>query len=330
MIKKFTIAFFLIFCSIVPQTGFAAILSLSANTTTVDVGNFFTITVKANTQDKYINNGEAVIQFPTDLLEVVSISKTSSVFSIWVEEPSFSNATGSISFNGGVATPGFKGDGGALATITFRAKSEGSAALSFVSGSLRENDGFGTDILSSKSGNIINIRAVEDIIIPEPLTIPKPQEQIETPTEEVIESPIVFLPPQVSLSSQEVSKGEWVTIFGKSNNYSKKVNIYLEKTDLSVEQHSVNVLPDGFFSYSTNELDSIGIVGIWAQDILDDESLGESSEKVYLRIFDKNIIGISIHKGWLISGGLLLLILIMFAFIGWFKYLSLKRKYDKK
>lgn len=335
MLKKFTLTFLLILCSVIPQTGLAATLSLSSNTTTVDVGNFFTISVKTNTQDKYINNGEAIIEFPTDLLEVVSVSKTSSVFSMWVEEPSFSNTTGIISFNGGVVTPGFKGNSGTLATITFRAKKEGSATLSFLSGSLRENDGFGTDILSSKTGTTITIQTVESDTDPIPSVAPKPQTQPKTSTdedvsEEVVDMPIVLIPPQISLSSEEISRGEWVTIFGKSNNSGQKVNIYLEKPDYSIEQHTLDVSAGGLFSYSTNTLDSVGTISIWAQDILEDESLGESSEKAYLRIFDKNIIEVSIHKGRILLGGAMLVLIIVFAYIGWHMYFNLKRKYNKK
>ncbi len=116
-------------CFVFPQKSNAATLSLAPSTSTVTVGNIVSIGVKVNTQGKYINNGEVVIQFPTDLLEVISISKSSSIFSLWVEEPSFSNATGRISFNGGVANPGFNGSSGTIASITFKAKKAGSASL---------------------------------------------------------------------------------------------------------------------------------------------------------------------------------------------------------
>lgn len=324
MLKKFNITFLLIFCVVFPKTGVAATLSLSSNTTSVDVGNFFTVNVKANTQGSYINNGEALIQFPTDLLEVISVSKTSSIFSIWVEEPSFSNTTGRVSFNGGIVTPGFIGNSGTLATITFRAKKEGSAVLSFVSGALRENNGFGTDILSSQIGSVIEIKTA----VSKPQIQPKAAID-EDVVEEVVDLPITLIPPQVSISSKEISKGEWVTIFGKSNNYGQKINIYLEKSDYSIEQYSLDVSPEGLFSYSTNKLYSLGNISIWAQDILEDGSLGESSEKTFLRIYDKNILEISIHKLWLVAGSGVFIIMLLFVYLGWYKYFRLKQRVKK-
>lgn len=144
----------------------AATLSLMPTSSSVSVGNIVSIKVVVNTSGKYINNGEASIQFPTDLLEVVSISKNSSIFSLWVEEPSFSNYTGKISFNGGVPNPGFVGSSGTIASITFKAKKVGSASVIFGDAAIRENDGLGTDILTSKNSGIIQIGAVKDIEVP--------------------------------------------------------------------------------------------------------------------------------------------------------------------
>ena len=146
---------------------FSATLSLSPSASTVASGNIFTEKIVVNTAGKSINNAEGTIQFPTDLLEVVSVNKGSSVFSLWVEEPSFSNYTGKITFNGGVPNPGYNGSFGTLATITFKAKKSGSASIIFADGAVRENDGLGTDILSSKSGSVITIGIPPEVKIPE-------------------------------------------------------------------------------------------------------------------------------------------------------------------
>ena len=136
----------------------AATLSISPNSTTVSVGKTVAVKVYVNTEGKSINNGEAAIQFPVDMLDVVSITKSSSIFTLWVEEPVFSNVTGKISFNGGVPNPGFTGQSGYIVTITFKAKKQGIASVIFSDGAVRENDGLGTDILVGKSGSSINIK----------------------------------------------------------------------------------------------------------------------------------------------------------------------------
>ncbi len=176
--NKFILVYFpsvlllIVFSLFFGKVAHAATLSLMPTSSSISVGNIVSIKVVVNTSGKYINNGEASIQFPTDLLEVVSISKNSSIFSLWVEEPSFSNYNGKISFNGGVPTPGFIGSNGTIASVTFKAKKAGTASVIFGDAAIRENDGFGTDILTSKNSGIIQIGAVKEIEIP-PKNIPE-------------------------------------------------------------------------------------------------------------------------------------------------------------
>jgi len=75
---------------------------------------------------------------------------------MWVESPTFSNGNGTISFNGGSPNPGFSGSG-TVVSVQFRAKQAGTATLAFSSAFVRENDGFGTNILSGRSGASIAI-----------------------------------------------------------------------------------------------------------------------------------------------------------------------------
>ena len=140
-----------------PQTVSAATLYLRPSATNVKVGATFTVKALVNTQGKVINNAEAAIVFPSDLVEVVSVNSNSSVFSLWVERPTFSNPSSVISFNGGVPNPGYNGSGGEILTATLKAKKNGTANLYFTGPSIRENDGLGTDIYSGQSGTSIII-----------------------------------------------------------------------------------------------------------------------------------------------------------------------------
>lgn len=170
--KKFFIVFFVIIYFSIPFITNAATLSLSPNSSSVNVGNIVSIKVSVNTQGVYINNGEASIQFPADLLEVISISKSSSIFSLWVEEPSFSNSNGKITFNGGVANPGFNGSNGFIASITFKAKKIGIASLIFSDAAVRENDGLGTNVLTSKSSASVQIGTAIPAVVPDVPPVP--------------------------------------------------------------------------------------------------------------------------------------------------------------
>ncbi len=152
----------------------AASLRIQASSAMVTAGNIMTFTVLANSEGIAVNNVEAKIVFPKDMLEIVSISKSGSEFSLWVEEPSFSNSSGIITFNGGVPTPGFSGSSGTVVSFVARAKKSGQAELIFSDAAIRANDGFGTDILSSKQGKLITIISSEDPEKTEPA--PKPAE----------------------------------------------------------------------------------------------------------------------------------------------------------
>jgi hypothetical protein len=176
-----------------PKAALASMLYFSPSSGNQTAGNILNVSVYVNTQGKAINNAEASIRFPTALLEVVSISKSGSIFTLWVEEPRFSNSAGTISFNGGLPTPGFTGSAGRVVTIAFRVKSAGSASLLFTSGAVRANDGLGTDVLSSMGTATFTISPAPVIPVPEPTPIPVP-----SPT--VVDEPIVedlpYTPPK--------------------------------------------------------------------------------------------------------------------------------------
>jgi PBP1b-binding outer membrane lipoprotein LpoB len=76
--------FSLLLVSFVFLTG-CAIRQEVHKTTEVELGGVFTVSVGLNSQGKAINSAEAVISFPTDVVEVQSLSTGGSVFSIWVE-----------------------------------------------------------------------------------------------------------------------------------------------------------------------------------------------------------------------------------------------------
>ncbi len=163
-----TLALFLL-----APSAFAASMSVLPAGRNVNAGDLVTARVSINTSGVAINQAEATLRFPTDVLEVVSVSKSSSIFSLWVEEPTYSNTAGTVSFNGGVPTPGYTGSDGAVVSVTFHAKTAGTASLLLSDAAVRANDGRGTDVLSSWSGATITVTAV---------TTPAPLPAAPTPT----------------------------------------------------------------------------------------------------------------------------------------------------
>ena len=139
---------FVIF-GILPVTAQAASLYFFPSSGTHAVGTSFTVSVYVSSADQAMNAASGVISFPTDKLSVEALSKSGSVFSLWVQEPSFSNSAGMVNFEGIVLNPGFTGVAGKIITTNFRVKAAGLANLNFSSGSVLANDGKGTNILTS-------------------------------------------------------------------------------------------------------------------------------------------------------------------------------------
>lgn len=143
-----------------------------------NVGSTFSVTVKVNSGGVPINAAEGTVIFNTNELAVVSLSKSGSVFNLWVQEPDFSNALGTINFGGIVFNPGYTGTSGKLLTINFKAKAVGNASVSFSSGAVLANDGSGTNILSTLNNGLYTLKSSSTTplpLAPAPVQILLPQ-----------------------------------------------------------------------------------------------------------------------------------------------------------
>ena len=223
----------------------AATLYFSPSSGNFTVGNIFTVSVLTNTQDEAINNADAIINFPSALLEIVSISKSGSIFSLWVEEPAFSNGAGTVSFNGGVPTPGFNGASGKIISIVFRAKSAGAASVIFSSGAVRANDGFGTNVLKARSEAKFSLIQEEEVTPKAPAAPTAPAEVVSAPGAPKISSPTH--PDQTVWYSNNKATFKWEIPYGTTG-----VSILLDDKPAS----NPGPTSDGLFS--TRDYEDLG------------------------------------------------------------------------
>ena len=159
----------------------AASLYFSPSAGSYTTGQTVTVTVYTGSQGTAMNAVSGVISFPADTVEVLSLSKTGSIVDLWVQEPSFSNSSGVISFEGIALNPGYTGSAGKILSATIRFRSSGAAPLTFSSGSVLANDGQGTNILDSLGEATFTIG---DGIAP----APKPSVPASAPASPVITS----------------------------------------------------------------------------------------------------------------------------------------------
>jgi len=151
---------------IFPLRSEAATLRVTPATGVYTTNSTFSVTVSVNSQGAAINAAEGTLRFDPNQLAVVSVSRASSIFSLWVTEPTFSNSAGTISFSGG-SPAGYTGSAGTVMSITFRAKTAGTARLTFGDGAVLANDGRGTNVLSSMSSATFTIGAENRTPVPE-------------------------------------------------------------------------------------------------------------------------------------------------------------------
>jgi hypothetical protein len=167
------------------QAAQAATLYFSPSSGSYTIGQTFPVAVYVSSADQAMNAASGVVSFPQDKLEVVSLSKTGSIFTLWVQEPSFSNSAGTVNFEGIVLNPGFTGATGKIITVNFRAKTAGTALLNLSSGSVLANDGKGTNILSNLGNASFSLSRVAPTA-PEAIA---PSEAAGTPSAPQISSP---------------------------------------------------------------------------------------------------------------------------------------------
>jgi len=156
MKKIFSILFIVIiaFLAVFSVNAQEASFYLSPQEGNYEVGKTFGVDVLINSEGAAINAAQAKINFPPAILKVVDISRPDSIFTLWVQEPVWSNERGEISFGGGLPSPGFRGKAGKVMTIFFQGKITGEAKVDFKEEAILENSPQAPNIFSfSQEGN---------------------------------------------------------------------------------------------------------------------------------------------------------------------------------
>jgi hypothetical protein len=143
----------------------AADISLSPSSQTVEEGRSFVVSVELTNNTTSVNGVAAKMMYPSDLLKVVSISKSGSIIEMWSQEPDIRGEIGVTSFEGIILNPGFSASKGLIYKVSFLPLATGTARVSFSSGNVFANDGEATDVLSSLGSATYTIkeRTTKDI-----------------------------------------------------------------------------------------------------------------------------------------------------------------------
>lgn len=281
------------FCA---HAAFAATLSVSSASSAVRVGDTVVVKVLVNAGGQAINTAEGTLQFPSDLLQAVSISKSSSIFSIWVEEPSFSNQTGKVSFSGGLPSPGYQGNGGTVLSVSFRAKRAGTAAFSLANATVRANDGLGTNVLTSAGGLQLAVASA-----PAATPVKLSESVVSVPTSVIGTAPVgttttistiaVAATPMPILNAmpQRMSAGSPVLLSGQASQRIAQVYLYAAKDGNAPVVLKTAPDASGTFLVLGPTLED-GVYEIWAQGVSADGVPSQPTERMRITVGDQPFI----------------------------------------
>lgn len=183
--KKILFLFFIFLLSFTQKVS-AAELNLIPSFSTYEVGDNIKVRVSLSSGSTSVNAVSSNIKFSTDTLTMTSISKAGSVVSLWAVEPTYSNTSGAVSFEG-VMLSGYTGSGGTVLTLNFKAKAAGNATNSFSGASVLANDGEGTNVLTRSGSASFKItkpveKKVEEKNIEKPVETKNTTKVENTPT----------------------------------------------------------------------------------------------------------------------------------------------------
>lgn len=307
-----------------PVLANAATLYITPSTGVYKTGELFSVLINMNTAGKSINATSGQLNFDNLRLEVVSLGYSTSVFTLWTQEPTFSNAAGSVNFSGGLPSPGFTGPSGAILRVTFRPKAQGQATANFISGSVLANDGKGTNILSSFSGGIFNILAA--VSKPAEPSTPK-TEQPALPSVGVAQRPIEA--PLITDVSKILEAGQSLTVRGLTLPISKVSVSFSKGAEDAIREETFSGA-DGRFSLTFSKSTEAGFYRVWARVITNDGQISPQSEIVTVEVTQPlffRIGNVALNYASII---VTLLALILFGAIiiiyGWWKF----RRWQKR
>ncbi len=163
--KIFLPALLTVFFALLSGVASAATMTLNSSGQNFSIGQEFTVDLSIDTEDKNINAAQAVISFPKNILEFVSIDRSKSVFGFWVEDPVVSN--GSVSFIGGTSQS-LTGRSLLVFTMKFKTVGSGKGDFSISEAIVAAGDGQGTNVLSSTKTASINV-STQSVRVPAPV-----------------------------------------------------------------------------------------------------------------------------------------------------------------
>ncbi len=218
----------------------SASLFIFKSTSSVQVGDRITLSIKVKSTEQSINAVSGSVYFSEDLFRVVSVSKSKTIVNLWTREPSIQRNR--INFEGIILNPGYQGSSGNIFDISFEAKKPGDAIIRIGEGAVLANDGQGTNILDSLDSTKIKItpRQVEPYAVSIAYT--------DSPSSKPIALPVI-----TDYSASVLSKTQQ-SIYVKGKGEPNAL------TKISFKDSSIKSLGEQFIAYLQSKKKKLGEV----------------------------------------------------------------------
>ncbi len=266
--RLFSFIFCLFLLTLVSGKVQAAKLFLTPSSGTYKTGEGFILDLRLNSEGEEINVVDTKLSFPRELIRVSSITREGSILKLWVNDPIFSNNSGTINLVGGIPNGGVIGNG-LVARIRSVAVSVGKGSVSLLGSSrVLLNDGLGTEAGLELAGSNLTV-------------VFRPPAE-ETPTPFVEPTPV----PSPEIITKDVTNPEKFKIFLNKHpnifNNQWFISFYTIDLESGVEHYEVK---ENKFRFLKRELDMIGGVFKIAESpyLLYDQSL---NSKITVRAYD--------------------------------------------
>jgi len=209
----------------------AATISAVPETDVLGVGQEFYVDIKVDTGDDFINAVQSKITFSNDVLEVIGVDKSSSIFNFWIGEPEISNDEGTLGFIGG-SDKGVSDEALQILRIKFKTVGSGNASISMSESVVTANDGKGINVLDSieNINVLVGTNVVESQIIPEiPVELPEKIERKAVKATKLPDAPVVRVPLYPN-SEEWYNHQEEFTILWDVPDDITKVAVFVDKS----------------------------------------------------------------------------------------------------
>ncbi len=150
-----------------------------------------------------------------------------------------------------------------------------------------------------------------------------------TETKVSVDAPEVKVP-KITHYPEYIKIGSKIEIRGKSPYAGTDINLWFKEEGKEAKSYLVKPDEDKIFSYTSDSIETLGVVNVWAETIRNKDVKSEASEKVYVSVKESNAVWLGTKAIQIVSIAITFLVLLstllVLIYFGIRKFNEMKRK----